>query len=60
METDQLNRIIAAILAAGLLRPHKDALSGAEVEPSCYSAVETYRQCLRTLRERQSQGSPDY
>lgn len=58
MDHAQMDRLIAATLAAGLVQRHKDALTGDA--PNVFAAVQLYQQCLRVIRERQSQAPAEY
>ncbi len=46
---DDIDKIIAAILALGLIRPHRDGFTGAVVEPTPQAAIVAYRECLGLL-----------
>lgn len=51
MELEESNRIVAAILTAGLLPQTKDSFSGGA--PTMMNAVTLYGQCLSWLRHQQ-------
>lgn len=55
MEINESNRIVAAILAAGLIRDKKEGFSGTNTAPTVFDAIALYGQCLEQLALKQGQ-----
>jgi hypothetical protein len=60
MDGIDTTRLIAAVLAAGMLRLSQDPLTRQQKAPSPADAVTAYAQCLQLLRARQSTSPADY
>jgi hypothetical protein len=53
MELNESNRIVAAILAAGLLHHTREKFTQKDAAPDVFDAVTAYGQCLEQLYQRQ-------